>query len=67
MDHLAIVYLLLARPPFDWRILCYQTQLEAINMTMTRPQIELYTRDSDKGMLYIYLPESACRPQAHSP
>ena len=24
IDHLAIVYLLLAQPPLDWRSLCYQ-------------------------------------------
>ena len=27
IDHLAIVYLLLARPALDWRSLCYQTKL----------------------------------------
>ena len=27
IDHLAIVYLLLTRPPLDWRSLCYQTKL----------------------------------------
>ena len=27
IDNLAIVYLFLARPPLDWRSLCYQTKL----------------------------------------
>ena len=27
IDNLAIVYLLLTRPPLDWRSLCYQTKL----------------------------------------